>query len=562
MTNGNLRRVLGILVMGLLYGSTEPVQAGKDEVNQPGEKDMQAIQGFYTSVLEFGAKGDGVTDDTEAIQKAINHVYARGGGTVYFPFTRKGYRLAKPAAETVDGKPCKSQLYISSESDPMQMRNICLQGEMPVKQIYGYQVRTGTERWPGTEFPMKINNCVLFSDWEAPVNTNAPEARPWALISVLGGSPLAFGLDNLTVRNLEFRVLLDTDRMYPTSSAANFKDVSRLIVEDCYFGLSKNVGSASQKKALLANPSYCAGLIASADQNDHQAFRSVGVQGFKYGFVFGEHVMADYLLVHDCEEGIVFHDSSHLSHIHHVVAQHNKMTVSALRQDTFGLAASRNIYFQIDSIDFEPGEGNPEAYHLQYGVFDPDNRMHAKITAHCGYPAASTPFPVCGGDFVQVQQFEWDGPPFFINWQVAGPFTDRDVSNAKLPEKGLVWRAPNSTVGNMVRPQDVDASPKPGIFYLRTAVTVPKASKFKLAMGADSPYRVWVNGKETVMNLAATNPCGVDKYLHPVEFQAGRNEIVVAFDGREGKGYGIRARCFAAPDGKGLRPESMVEEKP
>jgi hypothetical protein len=38
------------------------------------------------SVKDFGAAGDGSTDDTNAIQYAINDVASAGGGTVYFPY--------------------------------------------------------------------------------------------------------------------------------------------------------------------------------------------------------------------------------------------------------------------------------------------------------------------------------------------------------------------------------------------------------------------------------------------------------------------------------------------
>ncbi|MEI9851923.1 MAG: glycosyl hydrolase family 28-related protein [Sphingomonas sp.] len=39
----------------------------------------------WVSVRDFGAKGDGTTIDTPAINKAIEHAAARGGGTVWFP---------------------------------------------------------------------------------------------------------------------------------------------------------------------------------------------------------------------------------------------------------------------------------------------------------------------------------------------------------------------------------------------------------------------------------------------------------------------------------------------
>lgn len=55
-----------------------------------------ASGGAYTSVTAFNAVGDGTTDDTSAIQAAINSV-SGGGGTVWFPTPTGGsYRTAAP----------------------------------------------------------------------------------------------------------------------------------------------------------------------------------------------------------------------------------------------------------------------------------------------------------------------------------------------------------------------------------------------------------------------------------------------------------------------------------
>ena len=47
----------------------------------------------FVNVKDFGALGDGVTDDTESIQNAINYVRENKGGTVLIPSTKNFYKI-------------------------------------------------------------------------------------------------------------------------------------------------------------------------------------------------------------------------------------------------------------------------------------------------------------------------------------------------------------------------------------------------------------------------------------------------------------------------------------
>ena len=80
------------------------------------------IEGASVSVSDFGAVGDGVADDTAAIQAAIDHVMAQGyGGEIWFP--QGQYRVT----DTIE--------MIGDYTAPNQPRGIRLVGAMGTQNM-------------------------------------------------------------------------------------------------------------------------------------------------------------------------------------------------------------------------------------------------------------------------------------------------------------------------------------------------------------------------------------------------------------------------------------------
>ena len=362
-----------------------------------------AAKGAF-NVRDFGAKGDGTTDDTAAFQAAIDAVAAQGAGKIVVPYSPKGYRIAGPGRAFVNGKPCRGQLVIP----PVSGLNIAFEGEMPCKLLYSYQVRPPEavkSNFTPTRFgAMKMSNTCIFSDWTPPEERD-PTARPWTILSTVEGNSCKgkFSIAQVSIANLEFRAHLDKETMYPKGGCVNLQNSSRAIVRDSQFCLDDNVGDTILGKSLQPNPCHTVGLMMSGDQNDNQVLNNVAVQGFRYGLVLGEHVVADYLYVHNCEEGIVFHDATHLSVINHVVAQHNRVILSTTTTNLFGHARAP-CHVIVGSVNFESGRGLlPAVSRLVTGVSDPENRLHGSLVWH--QPWGDGQFPVVGAKNFTIARF-------------------------------------------------------------------------------------------------------------------------------------------------------------
>ena len=366
------------------------------------------MSSFGINVFDFGAKGDGITDDTAAIQAAIDYAAARGGGKILFPYTKGGYRIASPAIETYEGKPLRAQLMI-----PPGDANIQLEGEMPCRMLNAYMVREADavkQNFTPTRFAafsgtaLGSDNTRIFSDWDAPEEHDGT-ARPYAILAAPEGTWCKgkFSVRQFSIANLDFRVPMRQDKMYPTQSAVNLQNVARVHVCDSQFALGENVGDTVLGKELQKNPCHTAGLVTSGDQNDNNVLRNVAVQGFRYGLVAGEHVVADYLYVHNCEEGITFHDCSHLSVIGHVVAQHNTVILSTADIALFGMPKGPcNV--EIGSVNLESGTGKkPVISQLHYGVRDTDGRLHGTLKWH--KPWGRMIFPTLCTESFHVEMF-------------------------------------------------------------------------------------------------------------------------------------------------------------
>ena len=79
------------------------------------------------------------------------------------------------------------------------------------------------------------------------------------------------------------------------------------------------------------------------------------------------------------------------------------MILSTAREALFGMEKGPcNV--MVDSVNFECGTGlKPAVSQLKYGVYDPDHRLHGRLTWH--KPWGKQEFPAVCGDRFEIKNF-------------------------------------------------------------------------------------------------------------------------------------------------------------
>lgn len=253
------------------------------------------ISSFYFNVKKYGAKGDGLTDDTQAIQKAINAA-AEKGGTVFFP---KGvYNIAGPIIDSINGYECMSQLYIPHVTidDP---KNIIFKGEFAPE----FEMQAITYMNPSQNGAILYSSLISDDPRHAVISMQKGPEGDWTQWNYLTPS----------FKDIGIRICTMVDSI-PTLNSLN--GINLGLATKCYLDNVLIDTNCPLSVSINPEPAKSVGLITPSVNN--HALVSVGlvrVAGYACGIKFSEHFVGKDIQVVGCYIGVISQSCHHSSSI-------------------------------------------------------------------------------------------------------------------------------------------------------------------------------------------------------------------------------------------------------
>ncbi|PRY10279.1 concanavalin A-like lectin/glucanase superfamily protein [Pontibacter ummariensis] len=280
---------------------------------------------YYYNVKDYGAKGDGVADDTVAIQAAIQAAFDAGGGVVFIP--RGKYLINGPLDAASN-----AQLYfpLSSYSDSANMRTVKILGEVAPHQFSNPFTATGSNTPPQKGVILE-SNLLAAGD----VIGTRSETVSWGTYNFL----------HAQIQNVCVRVRSKTDGVDVAPQATGI-NATKL----AYFNGDSLEVSTTSNQNVTKQPASTAYGIRMPKTNNF-AFCTLS-NCFTYGMYVGidayEHTRIYGTLIDVCWIGLKLNAVNHAIHADNICIQRSRVNIQAVG----------GTYFSIDSVSFEDDPSN------------------------------------------------------------------------------------------------------------------------------------------------------------------------------------------------------------
>ncbi|MCT4151384.1 hypothetical protein HZP59_09075 [Elizabethkingia anophelis] len=292
------------------------------------------------SFKDFGAKCDGVTNDTQAFKDAINYLISIGGGRIYLP----------------PGEMLVNQIEIPRIGNPNSFMTI---------EIYGDYVPTGVFGSVGNIAINRKNSVIKCLD-------TIFDADKGVIYTTMGtGSPWDFNYMTFVVRNIVVRTSNPS-----TINGLNLRLFQQAIVENVNIDNGVYAGQASEPMVRTSGVS-----MPEVNNGAYSYMKNVSVSGFYDGMILREHVVAENLIVNCCKTGYVMASAFHPILIERALAQKCHRVMEVITRNT-----GEPSNFDIRQLAIEAASTNTidpgKEWQLPdtYSVYDDNNKAMGYLT--------------------------------------------------------------------------------------------------------------------------------------------------------------------------------------
>lgn len=321
----------------------------------------------FVNIKEFGAVGDGVTDDTVAIQNAINYAYSSDICNVFCPPGK--YLIAGPLKTNVGGVSYNSQLYIPADGNMSTTRKGI--------KIFG----AGCAYWPTDPFasaPTQSTKGTIFIS-----NIDGTGELPAIIASKgLSGRWGPLNYTTTTIQGIDFRVKSNNTTTGPTMSAINMIYSAMTHIDDVICQLDCIVNSSAFPTAQTF------GLILGlANDNMIATVDRYRVYGYNVGLAASEGVAVNSFVAWGCHIGLMGIRNTYSMTIKNCALHACNYAISAQIGDIPNASyPPEKCYFDIDYFSLEPKlTSDPDGYWptwttFQDVIYDPNNYLIGRIS--------------------------------------------------------------------------------------------------------------------------------------------------------------------------------------